>query len=89
MRRRHRCSRNPALTQVPPASVLTVHDVPNIYHVPLILAAQGAPLIISQRLGLSLTHQPELHRWRTLAESVDVFNSEGHNQARGDVRIRM
>jgi CTP synthase len=38
--------------QVPPGSVLSVHDVSNIYHVPLILVEQGLHRIIRKHLSL-------------------------------------
>lgn len=65
-------------TQVPTSNVLAVHDVSNIYHVPLILAEQGAHTIISRSLGLSLAPRPALSAWARLAESVDSASEEVH-----------
>jgi CTP synthase (UTP-ammonia lyase) len=62
--------------QVPPEQVLTVHDVPNIYHVPLLLEAQGATRIISRKLKLNLHSGPALGPWRALAAAVDAAESE-------------
>jgi CTP synthase len=57
--------------QVPPSHVLTVMDVPNIYHVPLILNAQNAAQIIAERLRLTLPTKPDLGIWRGLADTLD------------------
>ena len=58
--------------QVSTDAVLTVHDVPNIYHVPLLLEAQGIVPIIFRKLKLGLEWSPaKLGAWRTLAESID------------------
>ena len=62
--------------QVPSAAVLTVHDVPNIYHVPLLLEAQGVVGIIARCLRLQLPHLPALGPWRTLAASIDNATTE-------------
>lgn len=58
-------------TQVPTANVLAVHDVSNIYHVPIILAEQGAHSIIATTLKLPVAAAPRLDAWRSLAASVD------------------
>jgi CTP synthase (UTP-ammonia lyase) len=53
---------------VAPECVLTVHDVSNIYHVPLLLEAQGAAAIIAKRLHLNLPiNPPNLTQWRVRA----------------------
>jgi CTP synthase len=62
--------------QVPSEAVLTVHDVPNIYHVPLLLEAQGVVGIISRCLRLQISQSPALGPWRTLAASVDNATTE-------------
>ena len=63
--------------QVPPEQVLTVHDVPNIYHVPLLLEAQGATRIIARKLRLALpAGTPSLGPWRSLAAAVDAAEAE-------------
>ena len=62
--------------QVPPEQVLTVHDVPNIYHVPLLLEAQGATRIIAKKLRLALPGGPALGPWRSLAAAVDAAQEE-------------
>ena len=60
--------------QVSPAAVLSVHDVSNLYRVPLLLLEQGAPAIIFQKLKLSVAAAPTaplLVEWRRYAEKVD------------------
>lgn len=55
--------------------MLTVHDVSNIYHVPLMLDAQGAAQIIAKRLNLALPFPaPRLALWRGLADGVDTVS---------------
>jgi hypothetical protein len=64
--------------QVPSENVLTVHDVSNIYHVPLLLHAQGAAAIVSARLKLPLPQPPAsaLGAWSALADTVDSVRRE-------------
>ena len=51
--------------QVGAGCVLTVHDVSNIYHVPLLLEAQGATAAIARRLRLNLpVSPPSLGQWK-------------------------
>lgn len=38
---------------VPPAQVVGVHDVSSVYHVPLLLRAQGIVEFMEKRLGLA------------------------------------
>jgi len=57
---------------VSPANVLSVHDVSNIYHVPLILAEQGIHTIVKKRLQLQhMTDEPDLKQWIAMAHIVD------------------
>ena len=57
-----------------PSSIISVHDVTNIYHVPLILAQQGIQGIIKKVLGLTSMHPtPDLESWSNLAHTVDSF----------------
>lgn len=63
-----------AFCHVDSKSVLSVHDVSNIYHVPLILAEQGLHTILKSRLGLeSMTDLPNLEQWTNMAHLVDTF----------------
>ena len=58
---------------VEPANVLSVHDVSNIYHVPLILVEQGLHRIIKQQLGLdTMSVEPCLAEWASMARIVDT-----------------
>lgn len=61
--------------QVPPHHVLSVHDVSNIYHVPLLLEMQGASKIILEHF--KLPHKvPDLSSWSALADVVDTVDEE-------------
>ena len=62
--------------QVPSEAVLTVHDVPNIYHVPLLLESQGVVRIIARKLRLNLFQEPQIDAWRALADIVDSATEE-------------
>lgn len=66
-----------AFCHVPTENVFSVHDVPNIYHVPLMLNDQGAAGIIMRRLGLHPPiSPPQLDSWRRLASNVDTVTQE-------------
>ena len=63
--------------QVPPSHVLTMHDVANIWHVPLLLASQGAHAALCDRLGLGGAATMDLTYWRTaLAERWDGLGAK-------------
>ena len=59
---------------VPASSVLSVHDVSNVYHVPGLLEAQNLHLILQKQLQLggNIPFQPDLTEWKAFAESVDT-----------------
>lgn len=58
--------------QVPSHHVLGLHDVTNIWHVPLLLQAQGAPASICQQLNLKGAETVNLSVWKnTLADRWD------------------
>ena len=59
---------------VPPSHVLAVHDVSNIYHVPLILEEQHIHTLIRKKLHLEdvMSESPDLTSWREMANNVDV-----------------
>ncbi|TMW55960.1 hypothetical protein Poli38472_008608 [Pythium oligandrum] len=60
--------------QVSGNHVLSVHDVSNIYHVPLLLAKQGAASILMSRLQLmNRFREPDLAQWSAMAHRVDNF----------------
>jgi CTP synthase len=57
---------------VPPTHVISVHDVSNIYHVPLILMKQGIHTLIKNRLGLAnMSPVPDFAQWEKMAKVVD------------------
>ncbi|KAF0697998.1 Aste57867_11329 [Aphanomyces stellatus] len=60
--------------QVSQNHVLSVHDVSNIYHVPLLLARQGAASILLSKLHLMDKYlEPNLDAWAAMAHRVDNF----------------
>lgn len=64
-------------TQVPVNAVLAVHDVPNLYHVPLILAQQGAHDVVIKHLGLASRVKPmDIKPWAQLAATVDELRTD-------------
>jgi CTP synthase len=54
------------------ANVLTVHDVSNIYHVPLKLVEQNLHNIFKEQLGLVM-HEPDMTSWSSLAHQVGTL----------------
>ena len=60
--------------QVELKHVLSVHDVSNIYHVPLILVQQNIHHILKNLLGLeTMSDVPNLASWEKIARTVDNF----------------
>ncbi|KAE9618817.1 putative CTP synthase (glutamine hydrolyzing) [Lupinus albus] len=57
---------------VPINNILNIHDVPNIWHIPLLLRNQNAHHSILQQLNLlrNATH-PGLQQWTEMAEAYD------------------
>ena len=62
---------------VPPSHVLSIHNVSNIYHVPLILEEQGLHTLLREKLQLSnkMSPKPDFTHWRKMAHEFDT-NSE-------------
>lgn len=61
-----------AFCHVPPSHVISVHDVSNIYHVPLILVKQGIHSILKSRLQLlNMAPEPDLGQWESMARVED------------------
>lgn len=58
---------------VPPSNVLSVHDVNNIYQVPILLQSQGLHEILLNSLKLSPT-VPDLGEWRQMAIELESFD---------------
>jgi CTP synthase len=60
---------------VPAAHCLGVHDLSNIYRVPMLLHAQGVTSNVMQRLGLiEKPNEKMWTEWRSLAELVDTLD---------------
>lgn len=61
-----------AFCHVDPCHVMAVHDVSNIYHVPLLLQKQGMHKIIKEKLSLSMmSDEPNMVEWASMATAVD------------------
>jgi len=59
---------------VPDKHVLTMHDVSNIWRVPLMMESQGAHRVILAKLGLPNADRIDLSLWRTtLADRWDAL----------------
>ncbi|KAL5069058.1 hypothetical protein RYX36_019945 [Vicia faba] len=57
---------------VPINNILNIHDVPNIWHIPLLLRNQNAHHSILQQFDLlSRATPPDLQQWTEMAESYD------------------
>ena len=66
-----------AFCHVAPSCVVSVHDVSNIYHVPLILQEQGLHTILKESLGLKqMKEKLDLDGWTKLANTVDAAKDE-------------
>lgn len=62
---------------VPASQVLTMHDVSNIWRVPLMMQAQGAHVTISNILGLSRADQINMREWKlNLADKWDGLTQQ-------------
>lgn len=56
--------------------VLSVHDVSNIYHVPLMLSKQGIASILMSKLNMmDQFREPDLRAWNDMANKVDSFSN--------------
>ncbi|KAE8696860.1 CTP synthase 1 [Hibiscus syriacus] len=54
------------------ANILNIHDVPNIWHIPLLLRNQNAHHSILKQLNLlSIAARPDLEAWNRRAETFD------------------
>jgi CTP synthase len=56
---------------IPTDAVISAVDAPDIYMVPLALAAEGFDAVVCRRLGLS-TGAPDLAEWRELVRRLEV-----------------
>ena len=59
---------------VKPEAVMSTHDVPNIYHVPLMLQEQG----LCDILGVDCTKTTLLQEWKKMAFHLDTLKEEVH-----------
>ncbi|PON44651.1 CTP synthase [Parasponia andersonii] len=60
---------------VPIDNIITVYDVPNIWHIPLLLRDQKAHEAIFKVLNLQSTaREPDLEEWTSRAEIADVLH---------------
>mmetsp|Transcript_26810 Transcript_26810/g.30693 ORF Transcript_26810/g.30693 Transcript_26810/m.30693 type:complete len:574 (+) Transcript_26810:68-1789(+) len=65
-----------AFCHVAPTNVISVHDVNNVYHVPLLLQEQNLHRIIASELKLESRmniENPDMKNWSDMAYSVDGF----------------
>jgi CTP synthase len=61
---------------VPIGNILNIHDVPNIWHVPLLLSSQNAHNAILKQLNFSREDTtPDLQEWNGRAETYDNLNN--------------
>mmetsp|Transcript_12570 Transcript_12570/g.16261 ORF Transcript_12570/g.16261 Transcript_12570/m.16261 type:complete len:630 (+) Transcript_12570:113-2002(+) len=67
-----------AFCHVSPKNVVSVHDVSNIYHVPLILQQQNIHNILKNTIGLaeSFPLEPNMLSWKKIADVVDQATEE-------------
>ena len=63
-----------AFCHVKPQAVMSTHDVPNIYHVPLMLQQQG----LCDILGVDCKATSLLEEWTTMAHHLDTLTEEVH-----------
>ncbi len=63
-----------AFCHVQPQAVMSTHDVPNIYHVPLMLQEQG----LCEILGVDCAATNLLDEWRAMAHHLDTLTEEVH-----------
>lgn len=65
-----------AFCHVNPKSVISVHDVSNVYHVPLLLLQQNLHRVIEKELdmiGKMEVHNPDMRSWSDMAHKLDSF----------------
>ena len=61
-----------AFCHVAPEAVMSTHDVPNIYHVPLMLEKQG----LCKILDIDCSNSTILSDWRTMAHDLDLLSED-------------
>jgi len=68
-----------AFCHVGPKNVISVHDVNNVYHVPLLLLQQNLHRIIAKELHLESVMQienPDMKSWSEMAHRLDGFEKD-------------
>ena len=61
-----------AFCHVAPEAVMSTHDVPNIYHVPLMLEKQG----LCKILDIDCSNSTVLSDWKTMAHELDLLSED-------------
>lgn len=64
---------------VAPEQVICIHDLSSIYHVPLLMEANGVVDFLNERLQLNISlpcPNRGLHKWRRLARRADTLQKE-------------
>lgn len=62
---------------VPQECVLSVHDVNNVYHVPMMLMKQNLHNIVARELNMTFPQNPpNLGEWKNMAFAVDGFKEK-------------
>ena len=67
-----------AFCHVPPCHVMSVHDVNNVYHVPLLLLQQNLHKIMAKELNIggAILGEPDMKDWREMAHRIDTFSED-------------
>mmetsp|Transcript_5370 Transcript_5370/g.7824 ORF Transcript_5370/g.7824 Transcript_5370/m.7824 type:complete len:361 (+) Transcript_5370:140-1222(+) len=68
-----------AFCHVPPSNVMSVHDVNNVYHVPLLLLEQNLHRIIQKNLAMDTRMEiesPDMKSWSEMAFKLDGFTKD-------------
>lgn len=74
--------------QVSPEQVFGVHDVSNIYHVPLLLEEQHMSKTILERLRMESPHAPDLENWTVREGAWAMGSGRGRKRGGGVLRGR-
>lgn len=67
-----------AFCHVPPCHVMSVHDVNNVYHVPLLLLQQNLHKIMAKELNIggAIVGEPDMKDWSEMAYRIDTFSED-------------
>ena len=61
---------------VPASNVLSVHDVHNVYRVPIMLQEQNLHVLLQNQLKLDMSKTPDLGAWADMAMSLESFEGK-------------